>query len=325
MPLLLFKLTVSYDGTRFNGFQRQRTTSSLTTRPTKRPHWDSISGKRKGCPLTVQECLEMALRDLGNNIQDLNLRFAGRTDKGVHAKGQVVVVHSQDNNVDCITLRKSLNSRLPVDISIQQVVRCNNPNFCPRRGVQRKQYFYTIKYRRKVYNSATLLPICESGPQTIRSALDPSCLWLCPWALEGSEMNVLTRFLQGHHNYQAFVHKEDRAARDHVLTIDRIVFEMVSEFYDEQAPIVTGRFLFQAKSFRRSMIRNLVGFCVDVCRGREDVGNSDWIELWSGNEDIAAKIHAAPARGLCLDHVGYNNDDNLFSYSAGDGLKDCVP
>jgi len=301
MPL--YKLTVAYDGTRFNGFQRQRTTSSLLTRPTKRPHWES-NGKRKGCPLTIQECLETALIDLGNNIHELNLRFAGRTDKGVHAQGQVVVVQLM-SIIDCTMLRKSLNSRLPMDISIEQVVTNISPNFCPRKDVILKQYSYTIKYRRKVYDKNNIvLPICESGPQTIRSALDPSCLWTCPWALQDDKLTSLCSFLQGQHDYRVFVHKDDRSTRDHVITIDCIRCEIISQT-NEPAPVVTCRFTFQAKSFRRSMVRNLVGFCVDTCRGHDNVADLDWNDLWTGSERVAAKIHAAPASGLCLDHVCY--------------------
>ena len=59
----------------------------------------------------------------------------------------------------------------------------------------------------------------------------------------------------------------------HLMTIDSVHFEILHTDHqqeddeDDAAPVVTARLVFGAKGFRRTMVRNLVGFCVDVCRG----------------------------------------------------------
>jgi tRNA pseudouridine38-40 synthase len=308
MPL--YKLIVAYDGTRFNGFQRQSTTTDMSKKiALKRPHWDSATGKRKGIALTVQECLEQALMDwTGNetNVEAFRFRFAGRTDKGVHARGQVVAVQLPIvmEPTELWRLHKALNSRLPVDVSVERVELCENQlDFDPRHDVQSKQYSYTIKFRRKAYNEeGQLLPICTSGPQSARSAMDSPCLWLCPWVLDDSKLYELCQRLQGQHSFRSFVHRADRNLRDHNLTLDRVWVEALS-CTREDAPVVTVRLWFQAKGFRRSMVRNLVGFCVDVCRG---MYQPDWDALWEGSDEIAQKVHSAPACGLCLESVAYS-------------------
>lgn len=153
---LLYKLIVVYNGFRFNGFQRQAADSravNSAVRATKRPHYESKTGRPKGIPLTIQECIEQVLLEYTGqtSLLDLQFRFAGRTDKGVHAMGQVVTVHfpetivpssgkvikttatatSSQSSSSSLSLRtcdiatweiqKAINSRLPVDISIAHV------------------------------------------------------------------------------------------------------------------------------------------------------------------------------------------------------------
>lgn len=79
--------------------------------------------------------------------------------------------------------------------------------------------------------------------------------------------------------------------------------------------VVTGRFVFDATGFRRTMLRNLVGYCVDVCRGLPGVPSLDQVfptqhgdTNTKTNNDIAARIHAAPAVGLCLESVEYETE-----------------
>ena len=228
---VLCKLIVCYNGTRFNGFQRQvshaetnsstrnstHTTSNSSTSnstrrclaaPPKRPHWERDRHQphavhKKRVPHTIQDCLEDAILSWIHQTQappaqqtvtqqqqtqqeqqptqpaqqtvtqpplfsvaQLCLRAAGRTDKGVHARGQVVTVylpatmllttllvprphhqvnHNQndnDDNDDVVVpaarqpswwaVRHALNSRLPWDISVTHVQACHDPHDPPR-------------------------------------------------------------------------------------------------------------------------------------------------------------------------------------------------
>lgn len=261
-------------------------------------------GKAVKVPLTIQEAIEEALEQYSGLVRsDLKVRFAGRTDAGVHARGQVLVVSLPDNLGELWQIHRSINSRLPVDISIKDVSLCKNQNFDPRNDAQRKQYIYKIKYRRNVQSeNGDLLPICSSGPHTIRTGLDPSDIWINPWALDDLKLEEYCQRLTGNHDYSAFVHKRARRDKDNVLTVDKLAVERLNET-QEDAPIVTIRFVVEAKGFRRSMIRNLVGFLVDLCRGA--VEESVFDQLWTGKDEVASKINSAPACGLCLEHVEY--------------------
>jgi tRNA pseudouridine(38-40) synthase len=332
MPL--FKMIVAYDGARFNGFQRQITNEAMERRRElqqnqnkdfiplvpKRPHRDTRTGKRKDVAVTIQDCLEDAIISYAgaNSVlvttEELLLRFAGRTDKGVHARGQVIVVTlptstcatTSSNSQSLDVMKKGINSRLPVDVSVERIeIVPNGVVFEPRHQVRRKIYSYTIKYRQAVPGLSSLLQY-SLGPHGIRSAFDLPCLWVCAWALDDSVVEDICGNLQGEHNFRVFVHKDDRAQRDHILTVDRVTVErqIVSE-KGEEAPIITARFEFEAKGFRRSMVRNMVGFCVDVCRGHAAVAALSWEEIWSGKDSVAVKINAAPACGLCLESVVY--------------------
>lgn len=318
MPSYL-KLKIAYDGSRFNGFQRQMTNLSMIERPSKRPHW-STNGTKKQVSVTIQECIEDAIVNYSNHmvpeepstVTDIKLKFAGRTDKGVHARGQVVTVCLPKLVEGLDEIKRGINSRLPMDISVDDVESLGedeNLVLDPRRDVTMKTYSYTVKYRRKVMvedadGKDVVAPFCQLGVYSFRHALDSPCLWLCPWALDDSRLNELCEQLQGEHDYRAFVHKQTRDDQSQILTIQRMSVT-TQELTNEMAPVVVARFELEAKGFRRTMVRNLVGYCVDVCRGLGTVVELDWESIWSGSDAVADRINAAPASGLCLECVLY--------------------
>lgn len=344
-------LIVSYDGSRYSGFQRQSSSSSLSSdhrsnideRGTKRHRPNNQNKKkiknRNSIPTTVQETLEDALEFYtGLGRRELKARFAGRTDGGVHARGQVVVVSlpastevgtgttdTSESEADLEIerlwkIRKSINSRLPNDISIEDVSKCDNELFDPRVDAKSKQYSYSLRYRELVNlmpstaanqsipgaNDKKVHPIClKGGPHLLRTALDSNRVWICPWALDDSKLKDYCELLTGSHDYSAFVHKEARKMRDNQMTVDRLDYERV-RFRDDQVPIWEVRFLVEAKGFGRSQVRNMVGFLVDACRGvfKDKETSPDW--LWREEpEKLSKQINSAPACGLCLEHVVY--------------------
>lgn len=116
-------LSVSYDGTRFAGFQRQ-----LSDR-------------------TVQGALEEALTSLtGESPEDLRLAGAGRTDAGVHASGMVVNFHTTKGYSDPTWVR-ALNARLPHDVAVQQA-REVDLAFHSRFSAIARSYRYVVLARR---------------------------------------------------------------------------------------------------------------------------------------------------------------------------------
>ena len=339
-------LIVSYDGTGYSGFQRQSSSSSSVNdtatdeRSSKRRRPNNQNKKkiknRSSVPTTVQETLEDALEFYtGLDRKELKVRFAGRTDGGVHARGQVVVVSlpssamtetrttatgDNDESEQLWKIRKSINSRLPNDISIEDVSHCDNDNFDPRADAKSKQYSYSLRYRELLSftpsgseqdsadanKNKTIHPIClKGGPHLLRTALDSNRVWICPWALDDTKLKEYCELLTGAHDYSAFVHKQARKIRDNHMTVDRIDYERV-KFRDDVVPIWEVRFVVEAKGFGRSQVRNMVGFLVDACRGlfKDQERSSDW--LWREDPEILAKqINSAPACGLCLEHVKY--------------------
>lgn len=111
-----YKVILAYDGTEFQGFQRQE------------------MGR------TVQNCVEDALKTIG--WKNSTISAAGRTDTGVHATGQVISfdfewTHSPD------ALRDAINANLPQDIAVQSVEKVSG-DFHPRYSATARRYRYRI-------------------------------------------------------------------------------------------------------------------------------------------------------------------------------------
>jgi tRNA pseudouridine(38-40) synthase len=281
-----FRLIVEYNGTRFHGFQSQQKPNSTTNassqhqyhqRLSKRPRYDAsgqvIVDSSSSTAVTIQDCLQDAICHASGqaNVASLNLRYCSRTDKGVHAKGQVVAItlldsHFKKKNDSCLSssstaeeaenhkkqmesdlslllrhMRKSINSRLPWDISVSSITKCSD-TFHPRHHVIRKQYSYLIRYHRKrptalpqrvvvaaansggggtdasmdqmeEHNDHNIVDDDDDygGIHTLRNALqDGPCVWLCPWPLNDTRMTQICQRLQGRHDYSPFCHKEVR-------------------------------------------------------------------------------------------------------------------
>jgi tRNA pseudouridine38-40 synthase len=112
-----FKVTLSYDGTAFNGWQTQ-----------------------PGCR-TVQETLEQAIRKLTGE-PSIRANASGRTDAGVHALGQVVNFFSA-TRLEPLVLRRAINAHLPDDVAVLEVAEAA-PTFDANRDAVRKLYRYVI-------------------------------------------------------------------------------------------------------------------------------------------------------------------------------------
>lgn len=372
--LVRYKLILSYDGTRYKGWQRQSSSTSVqdsfttttdvvenqqkssssssctntnaNTSKHRRQHPNANLKKRKHdemgkvvtIPLTIQESLEDALEMMYYHSHSLDrpslqVRSAGRTDAGVHARGQVVVVslptptngnddnNNNDNNVSLHLwqLRKSINSRLPRDISVDAIFLCDDPTFDPRKDVVLKQYSYTLRYfRRHGTDSSSSSSSFKGGPELLRSAFDNDRLWLVPWPLDDTKMDRYCQMLTGDHDFSAFVHKSARDIRDNTS-------KQVTRFECIRIPTVTTtalqgddvdddgamtacevRFEVEARGFGRSQVRNFIGFIVDLCRGAIQEYDSVEHWLWKYKTELVAKqINAAPASGLCLEWVQY--------------------
>lgn len=125
-----YKAVVAYDGTAYKGFQLQR-------------------GERNTVP-TVQGVLERALCQIRQESREtLRMQSSGRTDAGVHAKGQVINFYSHKLVPDCSTMMHSLTRMLPHDVSVLSMQRVP-PDFHARFSAMGKVYHYHLTVAPKV-------------------------------------------------------------------------------------------------------------------------------------------------------------------------------
>ncbi len=111
-----YKVILAYDGTGFQGFQRQ------------------VKGR------TVQASVESALRSIG--WQNSTIYGAGRTDTGVHATGQVIAFEFEWKH-SAEELRDALNANLPEDVAARSVELAGD-NFHPRFSASARRYCYRL-------------------------------------------------------------------------------------------------------------------------------------------------------------------------------------
>lgn len=243
-----YQLILAYDGTDFAGFQRQRKDR------------------------TVQDVLESALKELG--WQEESILFAGRTDAGVHATGQVVVF-SLDWPHEDQTLLGALNARLPQDVvgqSISQIA----AEFHPRYDACSRMYRYSI------YHSEQPQPLLERYAWRIWPPLDEDLL------------NEAAQFFLGRHDFAAF----GRAMKPGSSTI-REVFE------SRWTSIREDRYYeIRANAFLYHMVRRLVYLQVQFARKKLVM-----TELERAMEEkVIIKPGLAPSHGLVLVRVFYEGE-----------------
>jgi tRNA pseudouridine(38-40) synthase len=232
------------------------------------------------------------------DLSQLRIRFAGRTDKGVHARGQVVTCFLP--KVEHLgSLLGALNSRLPPDISLQAVITVP-PDFCPRKHPQVcKTYSYTMTFRRVDDFSVLPLPPGSSVP-SLRQPLDLEPTWIVPWPLYVQHNNhnmwlTLSNILTGTHDYTPFCHKSQRNKTEgegemQLRTIQAIQTVVLQEQpcpYFPGTSIVKVRWEFTAAGFARGLVRHLVGFLVHVVKV---VGGT--VPSLKTNDSIATKQEA---------------------------------
>ena len=240
------RLDICYDGTRYNGWQRQVS------------HDNTIQGK-----------LETALsRILGEPIE---ISASGRTDTGVHARGQVANFHTE-SPMECAELLEQLRRYLPEDIGIYSC-REVSPRFHARLNALEKTYQY------RLWNTAAPCVFERRYVAVMEDRLD----------LE--RMRAAAQALIGTHDFSAFCANK-KMKKSTVRTI---------KSFDIERGENEIRFTVTRNGFLHNMVRILVGTLVEVGRGEREADSIP--ALFGGKREAAGFL--APGKGLCLMEVRY--------------------
>jgi tRNA pseudouridine38-40 synthase len=242
-----YKLTIEYDGTPFVGWQRQANGES------------------------VQGAVERAIERISGERRVVHA--AGRTDAGVHARGQVAHVDiGREWRSD--RLRDALNAHLkPMPIAIIMAEPAP-PDFEARFSAIARHYLYRILNRRP------------------RPTLEREHVWHVARRLDSAAMHAAAQCLVGRHDFSTFRAAECQA-NSPIRTLDRLDVSRADDVVEIHA---------SARSFLHHQVRSMVG-------SLEHVGSGKWrladIEAARDARNRSRCGMVAPARGLFLMRVDY--------------------
>ena len=260
------RLDLAYDGTEFSG-------------------WAAQPGLR-----TVEGELSAALTTLLRAPDPVRLTVAGRTDAGVHARGQVAhadvseaaylaVVGRSDRTPEVAALTR-LGGLLGPDLVVHRVSRAPD-GFDARFAAVWRRYSYRIADR-----SAGRDPLRRRDTVWLREDLDVDAMTQAGARLVGLK------------DFAAFCKRREGATT--VRTLMEFSWTRGAEGAVEARVV--------ADAFCHSMVRALVGAVVPVGLGREPV---DWPAQVQASAERSSRVTVMPAHGLCLEEVGYPPDEAL--------------
>ena len=257
--LVRLRVDLAYDGTDFAGWARQ-------------------TGLR-----TVQGEVETALQRVLRLAEAPSTVCGGRTDAGVHARGQVVHVDvplvslgsTPEADLAIGRWRYRLDSVTAPDIVVQRVLDAP-PDFDARFGALWRRYRYRV-----CDDPARLDPWRRADTLVYSRPLDVPA------------MNAAAQVVVGEHDFAAFCKRAEGA------TTIRRVHEVLWTRNDAES---TAEMTIVADAFCRSMVRSLVGAFLMIGDGRAD---SDWLAQYLAAGVRGAGPNVVAAAGLVLDHIEY--------------------
>jgi tRNA pseudouridine38-40 synthase len=243
------QLVLHYDGTGFSGWQRQ---------PDRR---------------TVQGVLEAALSRIC--AQPMSALGSGRTDAGVHARGQAVGVQVSERWTP-VSLRRALNAVLPADVWVA-AVHAMRDGFHARYDAVARRYSYLVGT-----DEESGSPFRRRTEWSLRRPLDRRALD------EGAAL------VRGEHCFRGFAVRGTAPADD-----DHCCIVTHAAWSDRPGGLV---FEIEANRFLHHMVRFLVGTMTDVALGRRPLAELDALLSATENSQVSPP---APPHALFLERVTY--------------------
>jgi tRNA pseudouridine38-40 synthase len=243
MPLI--RLTIEYDGTDFVGWQFQ------------------TNGR------SVQEEVEKAIKQI---LQvDVRIAGGGRTDAGVHARGQVASFFVE-RDVETNTLAKSLNAVMPHSIIVLEATEAPL-DFNARYDAKIRRYTYTISQE--------------------PTAIQRNYCWQVFHKLDLTLMQKCAQQIIGNHGFRSFC-KVESDIHNHRCSV------LTSQWIRKDKLLI---YDISANRFLHGMVRTLVGTMVNVGRGHTKY--EEFYKILESNDRSFAGM-SAPAKGLFLEQITYS-------------------
>ncbi len=241
-----FKLLIEYDGTRYAGWQLQKNERT-------------IQG----------ELLQAAIKAF--KTEAVEIYGAGRTDAGVHARGQVAHLEAPTTHPP-LTIQQWFNDKLPPDIHVVKVEKAASPKFHARHDAKLRTYVYQISKRRDAFSKRHV--------------------WWVKDPLAVEKMREAARLFVGFRDFSSF----GDADPNEKSTLVDLRECSIRETEDRIFITIAG------SHFRWKMVRRMVGALVEVGRGKLAV---EAIKDAMAAKTTDLKKFTAPPSGLFLEKVDY--------------------
>ncbi|MEN1968967.1 tRNA pseudouridine(38-40) synthase TruA [Lentibacillus sp. N15] len=242
------KCIISYDGANFCGFQIQ-------------PHKRTVHGE-----------LERALMKIHKG-ESIRLHPSGRTDKGVHAKGQTIHFETPFT-IPETNWKQALNTLLPGDLYVNKVEKVS-ATFHARYDVREKEYRYYVWNEREV------------------DVFKRNYAYQFPYGLDIQAMQQACSYLEGEHDFTTFSSAKATTKGSKVRTLYQVTCEKRGSEIE---------FIFRGSGFLYNMVRIMVGVLLDIGQGRR---TADDIPDLLAQRDRQLVGETIPPQGLYLWKVTY--------------------
>ena len=254
------RMNVAYDGTPFHGFARNPDV------------------------VTVQSELENTLAQVLRH--PVTVTGAGRTDAGVHARGQVVSFDADESHFEPGALSRALNRMLGPTIAVDKIETAP-PSFDARFSCTGRSYRY------HVFNRAVIDPLTRHFTWHVRDRLDIDAMQRASEAIIGT------------HDFTSFSKRnKSKPQQLFVRTVRQAQWRRSGDTVSgDTVSGDTVTFEITASAFTHQMVRSLVGMCVEIGRGRRCVADMG-VLLRALSRDAAPS--PAPSRGLVLWRAHYD-------------------